>query len=212
MFRPRAAVVVMVGLAAAIVAGCGAGGPTGSLQTSARDAPERVSDRGLPSEQDRVVVSRNDCPRIEIREGMGEMAKRAPGVRGAKGAFALHATIDRVKVNCVLQDEMLVVAVRVEAEVEGGRGGGGNGGKTRHGLPIRVAVTTAERRLPYSKIETVSVDLDQTQRRIVHERNDIRLEPRQNNRLAYLIYVGFDEGPQAYDPPDPLPSASRRWY
>ncbi len=161
-----------------MIAGCA------SLAPSQRTSTKSVSDtRALVTGS--TGVRRINCPRLKVRDDTGTIGKDT-------GEQSYLVTIVHAAPQCTITDDTLSVKVRVEMQLK--RGDGADTGI--HRLPLRIAVTTAQGRVRYSHLAQVKLDLAAGQDRLVHERTGIMLVPRDNNRLAYLIHVGFDEGPQ----------------
>jgi hypothetical protein len=212
-FARRLRVALALGVAGAVLSGCGGGSMFGSSSDSSPSIGSRFSQifgsksQAVGETAPAPVDNELSCPSVSIRAGASTYAVAAPGKQPVGNDLRFQATITRTARDCTKNGDQITARIGIQGRVIAGPAGN----PATVEIPLRVAVVQGgvQEKTIATKVYRTTVSMadgDSVPFSLVAE-DMVYPVPQGADGDSYIFYIGFD--PQALTP-EPKPKAARK--
>jgi hypothetical protein len=212
-FARHLRVALALGVAGAVLSGCGGGSMFGSSSDSSPSIGSRFSQifgsksQAVGEAAPPPVDNELSCPPVSIRAGAATYAVAAAGKQPIGNDLRFQATITRTARDCTKTGDQITARIGIQGRVIAGPAGN----PPTVEIPLRVAVVQGgvQEKTIATKVYRTTVSMadgDSVPFSLVAE-DMVYPVPQGADGDSYIFYIGFD--PQALTP-EPKPKAARK--
>jgi len=212
-FARHLRVALALGVAGAVLSGCGGGSMFGSSSDSSPSIGSRFSQifgsksQAVGEAAPPPVDNELSCPPVSIRAGAATYAVAAAGKQPIGNDLRFQATITRTARDCTKTGDQITARIGIQGRVIAGPAGN----PPTVEIPLRVAVVQGgvQEKTIATKVYRTTVSMadgDSVPSSLVAE-DMVYPVPQGADGDSYIFYIGFD--PQALTP-EPKPKAARK--
>jgi len=212
-FARHLRVALALGVAGAVLSGCGGGSLFGSSSDSSPSIGSRFSQifgsksQAVGEAAPPPVDNELSCPPVSIRAGAATYAVAAAGKQPIGNDLRFQATITRTARDCTKTGDQITARIGIQGRVIAGPAGN----PPTVEIPLRVAVVQGgvQEKTIATKVYRTTVSMadgDSVPFSLVAE-DMVYPVPQGADGDSYIFYIGFD--PQALTP-EPKPKAARK--
>jgi hypothetical protein len=212
-FARHLRVALALGVAGAVLSGCGGGSMFGSSSDSSPSIGSRFSQifgsksQAVGETAPAPVDNELSCPSVSIRAGASTYAVAAPGKQPVGNDLRFQATITRTARDCTKNGDQITARIGIQGRVIAGPAGN----PATVEIPLRVAVVQGgvQEKTIATKVYRTTVSMadgDSVPFSLVAE-DMVYPVPQGADGDSYIFYIGFD--PQALTP-EPKPKVARK--